>query len=165
MVIRQANEKDAESFAKLIRNVENTSDHMLYGPGERKFDIESKSKMITAITAEKNSAIFFAEENEELTGYLIAKGGSAKRNLHTAYLVIGILENIRGQGIGTELFQELMKWARDKELHRLELTVMAGNEAGLRLYKKQGFQIEGTKRHSLFVNGNYVDEYYMAKLL
>lgn len=165
MVIRQAYEKDAESFANLISNVEKTSDYMLYGPGERKFDIESKRKMITAIQAERNSAIFLSETNGALTGYLIAKGGSAKRNLHAAYIVIGILENYRGQGTGTKLFEELMKWALENELHRLELTVMAGNEAGLRLYKKQGFQIEGTKRHSLLVNGKYVDEYYMAKLL
>ena len=31
--------------------------------------------------------------------------------------------------------------------------------------KKMGFEIEGTKRDSLRVDGVYVDEYYMAKLL
>lgn len=42
---------------------------------------------------------------------------------------------------------------------------MSHNKAGVALYKKQGFEIEGTKRHSLLVNGQFVDEYYMAKLL
>ena len=39
------------------------------------------------------------------------------------------------------------------------------NEAGIALYKKRGFEVEGTKKHSLLVNGQYVDEYYMARLV
>ncbi|MDQ6601040.1 GNAT family N-acetyltransferase [Bacillus salipaludis] len=38
---------------------------------------------------------------------MIAIGGSVKRTKHSAYLVIGILEEYRGQGIGTALFQVL----------------------------------------------------------
>ncbi|MGZ3612137.1 MAG: GNAT family N-acetyltransferase, partial [Ktedonobacteraceae bacterium] len=33
------------------------------------------------------------------------------------------------------------------------------------LYKKQGFAIEGIRRHSLLINGQFVDEFSMAKLL
>lgn len=33
------------------------------------------------------------------------------------------------------------------------------------LYKKQGFEIEGTRRHAYVINGQYMDEYYMAKIL
>lgn len=62
MRIRQAEERDAENFAKLIMDVENTSEFMLYGPGERSFNPAGKKKMIAAINAEKNSAIFVAEE-------------------------------------------------------------------------------------------------------
>jgi len=42
---------------------------------------------------------------------------------------------------------------------------MTHNQAGVALYKKYGFEIEGTKKSSVFVNGVYVDEYYMAKIL
>jgi RimJ/RimL family protein N-acetyltransferase len=42
---------------------------------------------------------------------------------------------------------------------------MVHNEAALALYKKMGFEIEGRKKHSLLINGTYVDEYCMAKLL
>ncbi|QQP13453.1 LD-carboxypeptidase [Lysinibacillus agricola] len=44
-------------------------------------------------------------------------------------------------------------------------SVMANNTAGVALYEKMGFEIEGTKRHSLYVDGEYMDEYYMSKLL
>ena len=165
MIIRHAEEKDAENLAMLIREVENTTTHMLYEPGERSFNPESERKMISNFNAERNSAIFLAESNGELAGYLIAKGGVAKRTLHSAYIVIGILDNCRGRGIGTELFKELFIWAPSKNIHRLELTVKKDNEAGLALYKKMGFEIEGIKRNSLIVNDQFIDEMYMAKLL
>ncbi|GAE36015.1 acetyltransferase [Halalkalibacter akibai JCM 9157] len=51
------------------------------------------------------------------------------------------------------------------DIHRLELTVVTRNEIGISLYQKMGFEIEGRKRDSLLINSEYVDEYYMSKLL
>ncbi len=70
-----------------------------------------------------------------------------------------------GKKIGTQLFTEAEKWARDHGIHRLELTVIQKNEAGFGLYQKMGFEVEGTKRDSLFMDGEFVNEYYMSKLL
>jgi RimJ/RimL family protein N-acetyltransferase len=42
---------------------------------------------------------------------------------------------------------------------------MVHNQAGIALYKKRGFEIEGVRRHAMVVNGSYVDEYYMGKVL
>ncbi|KHF26789.1 putative acetyltransferase YhhY [Anoxybacillus sp. BCO1] len=63
------------------------------------------------------------------------------------------------------LLTELERWAREKGVHRLELTVVIDNAPAISLYQKMGFEQEGVKRHSLNINGRYVDEYCMAKLL
>jgi outer membrane protease len=42
---------------------------------------------------------------------------------------------------------------------------MTHNEAGIALYRRRRFEIEGIKKHSLLVGSQYVDEYYMARLL
>lgn len=44
------------------------------------------------------------------------------------------------------------------------LTVMTHNSRAIALYKKMGFTIEGLKKHSMKVDGRYVDEYLMAKI-
>ena len=49
-------------------------------------------------------------------------------------------------------------------LQRLELTVFTDNEPAVRLYKKSGFEIEGTLRRHIFRAGKYVDVYSMARL-
>ncbi|MBY0098450.1 GNAT family N-acetyltransferase [Mesobacillus maritimus] len=164
MIIREIEIEDAKRFVTLINQVESESEFLLFESGERKLTVEQQEKRIEMMKHEGNSTIFVAEENSEFIGYLIVMGGQAIRNRHTAYLVIGIKGEYRGQGVGSKLFECLEKWAMEKQIHRLELTVVTLNVAGIRLYQKMGFEIEGTKRSSLCIDGAYVDEYYMSKV-
>jgi RimJ/RimL family protein N-acetyltransferase len=164
MLIRNADSNDAEPLVDLIEKVEK-SNFMLFAPGERKISPEHQKKRIDSMREEKTSTIFLAEDDKDLVGYLFVIGGNPKRANHSVYLVIGVHENYRGKGIGVKLFEKLEEWAKGQQIHRLELTVMEHNKAGIALYEKMGFEIEGTKRHSLFIDGKYVDEYYMSKLI
>ncbi|GGC77090.1 GCN5 family N-acetyltransferase [Thalassobacillus devorans] len=165
MIVREIKVTDAKGLSILTKQVEDSSDYMLWEPEERIINRERQLKMIKSVQEKENSTILIAENCGALVGYLLAFGGSAKRNNHSAYIVIGISKDYRGQGIGTKLFRKLEEWAANHNIHRLELTTVTKNEAGLSLYKKMGFEIEGTKRHSLFINGKWIDEYFMAKLL
>jgi len=165
MIIRQIKTVDAGKFTQLVQQVEREAAYMLFEPGERNISVEQQRERIKAVEQDEHSAIFLAEKEHHLAGYLMAIGGNANRNRHTIYLVVGVLGEYRGQGIGTNLFEQLEKWAIRQNVHRMELTAVTRNEAGLALYKKCGFEIEGTKRDSLLINGEYLDEYYMAKLL
>ncbi|WP_421100921.1 GNAT family N-acetyltransferase [Sporosarcina psychrophila] len=165
MIIREIKTSDAEKFVYLTQQVEGISEYMLWEAGERNIQPEQQEKIIESIEENETSTIFVAETDNVLVGYLMAIGSNARRRKHSAYIVIGIVENYRGQGVGRKLFKELEQWASNHNIHRLELTVVARNEAGLALYKKIGFEIEGTKKHSLFIEDEFVDEFYMAKLL
>ncbi|MCD5324378.1 MULTISPECIES: GNAT family N-acetyltransferase [Pontibacillus] len=165
MRIREIETSDAEGLATLTQQVEGSSQFMLWEKGERMIGTDSQLKMIERMKNNENSTILVAEDETRLVGYLLVMGGNAKRNKHAAAIVVGILEGYRGKGIGTQLFKELEQWASKHRLRRLELTVITRNEAGLSLYKKMGFEIEGVKKDSLRIDGEYVDEYYMAKIL
>lgn len=106
-----------------------------------------------------------AEDADRLIGYLSAAGGAYCRNRHVVHIAIGILQAYTGQGIGQRLLATLETWTCARALHRVELTVMTHNTRAIRLYKRMGFTIEGTKRHALLVNRTYIDEHDMAKLL
>jgi RimJ/RimL family protein N-acetyltransferase len=164
MLIRYAKPDYANRLTDLIKQVEE-SNFMLFEPGERKTSPEQLRKRIESMEEDETSEMLIAEENDSLIGYLFVIGGNPNRSKHSVYIVIGVSEEYRGKGVGTMLFQELDKWAIQKNIHRLELTVMEHNLAGIHLYTKMGFEKEGTKRHSLFVNGRYVNEFYMSKLI
>ncbi|RXJ04552.1 N-acetyltransferase [Anaerobacillus alkaliphilus] len=165
MNIREVTPSDAENLINLIKEVESQSTYMLMGAGERKTTPEQQQRQLEQIEKQSNATVFVAEEEGNLVGYMFAIGGTANRTKHSAYLVIGILEQYRGRGIGTSLFKRLDEWALKNNLLRLELSVVTENEAGLALYKKSGFEIEGMKRQSLKIGQDFYDEYLMSKLL
>ncbi|MGY3186073.1 N-acetyltransferase family protein [Lysinibacillus sp. TE18511] len=164
MFIREAKIEDAEQIVAVIKNAEE-SNFMLFAPGERQLEAEQFTRFIENIYKNNHSALFIAEIDQTVVGYLIVQGSTPSRLSHRAYIVVGIHSDFRGRKIGTALFGHLDNWAKEKGMHRLELTVMVNNIAGIALYKKMGFEVEGTKRHSLYVDGEYMDEYYMSKLL
>ena len=106
-----------------------------------------------------------ANETGEIVGFIWAERGKLKRVRHSAYVVTGIRSAYRRQGIGTELFLRLDDWAKKNGIIRLELTVECPNTAAKRLYEKSGFAVEGIKRKTMKVNGSYVDEYCMGKII
>jgi len=162
--IRKALCGDAQKIVDVMNDAEE-SGFMLFAPNEREVNPEKFATYIDSIHRNAKSGIFVAYEGEHIVGYLIVQNEKPQRIAHRAYLVIGIHSNWRGQGIGQALFTYVIAWAKQVGLHRLDLTVIAANEVAVHLYKKMGFEIEGVKRHSLFIDNDYVDEYYMSLLL
>lgn len=88
-----------------------------------------------------------------------------QRRSHVATLGMGVADSFTGRGIGTALLAELLHLSDNwLNLLRLELVVFCDNTAAIRLYKKFGFDIEGTMRAHAFRNGEFVDSYAMARL-
>lgn len=165
MNIRTITENDSEQFLLLCKSLDHETQFMMLEPDERTTTVEEQRQRIRNVLSQDNQMIFIVEDNERLIGYLGAFGGSYRRDRHCAYIVAGILQSYAGQGLGKRLFEALDEWAMNQKIHRLELTVMCHNERAVHLYQKLGFKTEGIKRDSLQVDGRYVDEYYMAKLL
>lgn len=165
MPIRTIAEADAEALLRLTRRLDEETAFMMLEPGERSTTVEEQRNRIHSIKQHMNQTTLVAEEAGQLVGYIAILGGGFRRNRHSAHIVCGVLQSHAGRGLGRLLFTEGERWAREAGLHRLELTVMAHNHRAVALYSKMGFRFEGTKRDSLRVDGRYVDEYYMAKLL
>lgn len=165
MIIREITRSDAEEYLNLIKVIDAESEFLLFEEGERSTTLTEQEKRIKELEKIDNRTIFVGEKNNKMIGYLIANGGQTKRNRHSAYIVIGIMKSHTGQGVGTRLFERLEEWAINRNISRLELGLMDRNIPALLLYKKMGFELEGVKKDAFYVNGNYVNEYMMAKIL
>ncbi|MBY6976911.1 GNAT family N-acetyltransferase [Clostridium botulinum] len=164
VVFRNVEKKDTESLWNMMNQLDYETKFMMYEPGERPKNIDRlEENLDSAING--NNLFLLAVDDSEIVGFISAEIGNVRRVQHSAYIVVGIREKYRNQGIGTEFFKKLNNWALDKKLARLELTVVCTNQRALNLYKKSGFEIEGTKRKSMYIDGEYVDEYYMSKII
>jgi RimJ/RimL family protein N-acetyltransferase len=165
LTIGHIRESDAEPFLALSSQLDQETAFRLLKTDERTTTVEEQRNIIRRFHSAENHALLVAEWDHRLVGYIAGVGGRYRRNWRTVEVVVAVLQAFWGQGIGTRLFEELERWARQHGIHRLELTVMVHNERAIRLHRKMGFEIEGRRRDALVVDGEYVDEYAMAKLL
>ncbi|MDH5681541.1 MAG: GNAT family N-acetyltransferase [Spirochaetota bacterium] len=165
MNIRTIAPEDAGNFLSLRNKLDTETPFLLLEPGERLMTAAQQRDKIEYVLSKPNSTILVAELSSQLVGYISLTGGPYQRNKHVGHIVISVLQDYSGRGIGTKLFVELESWAHGVGIHRLELCTMTHNAPAIALYKKMGYKIEGEKRDSLRVNGNYVHEYCLFKLL
>ncbi|AQR93476.1 GNAT family N-acetyltransferase [Clostridium saccharoperbutylacetonicum] len=163
MVVRKAKLEDANNLLSMLLALDKETKYMLLEPDERNNDVSRVEGMIQQ-SINGGNLLLVSEEGNNIVGFLSAQRGILKRINHTAYIVVGIREFQRGKGIGSKFFSELDLWAKENSIIRLELTVMCPNIVAKHLYEKNGFEVEGIKKRSMLVDGEYVDEFYMAKL-
>lgn len=133
-----------------------------------KDEVETGQAAVSRLQAQLDAGetnIFVAKVAGSIIGFLASRRGAYRKNKHSLYLAMGVLTEEQGKGVGKSLLESIEVFARESGITRLELTTLVTNQAALKLYTKCGFEIEGTKRRALLLGGEYVDEYYMAKLL
>ena len=103
--------------------------------------------------------------DEKIVGDLSLQVEASPRRSHVATFGISVAADAQGRGVGNALMREMINlcdnWMR---IERIELTVFSDNPAALALYRKYGFEIEGTGKKFALRNGEYVDAYYMARM-
>jgi L-phenylalanine/L-methionine N-acetyltransferase len=87
------------------------------------------------------------------------------RRRHVGQIGMAVHDDWQGRGVGTALMKAMLDLADNwLNLARIELTVYTDNTAGIALYEKFGFEIEGTHRRYAFRKGEYADAYSMARV-
>lgn len=114
--------------------------------------------------ADQNSTSLVALIDGAVVGHAGLHQEKNSRRRHVAGVGIGVADSFVGRGVGHTLLSELVSLADNwLNLTRLELTVFCDNAAGVHLYGKFGFEIEGTHRAYALRNGVFVDSYSMAR--
>jgi putative acetyltransferase len=85
---------------------------------------------------------------------------------HAGSIGMAVHDDWQGKGVGTALMEAALDLADNwLNLTRVELRVYVDNAPAIALYKKFGFEIEGTHHRFAFRNGEYVDSYSMARIV
>lgn len=114
----------------------------------------------------ENSIILIARDKRRIVGHLQISSGTSPRFCEMGDLFIYLHQDFQNVGLGAALIRRGLKVAKNRRLHRVELTVVADNQRGVHLYEKMGFLKEGLKRENYRAeDGTYHDEVVMGILI
>ena len=115
----------------------------------------------------QTQTLYVVEENKEVIAtYRLVS--FTDRQQHTVHLGGFTIKNgSQGKGIGAKILSDIKKNCEQENKIRIELTVDKDNMRAINLYKRMGFEIEGTlrKNYRLSRTNQFYDEYLMAVLL
>jgi len=74
-----------------------------------------------------------------------------------------VLRKYWGLGIGTNLVETLIEWAKSSGIiKKINLRVRTDNTRAIRTYKRLGFAQEGVITREFFVYGQFYDAFFMG---
>lgn len=160
--IRSARPEDASVIAEAQREIAKKPGQLASRPEEIK-DESIKAK-ITELSSSDRGLFVVMEEDHSIIGHAILDPLKLAVTSHVVVLTIVINEGFQGKGLGRQLMNYVIDWAKkNNEVEKFELHVRSGNTRAIELYKSLGFVEEGRKSRQIKISpGNYLDNVYMA---
>ena len=167
MKIRKINIDDLETLRNLsIQTFKETFEEVNTEEDMKKYLDENLSiEKLKSELENPNSEFYFAENNDEILGYLKLNFKDAQTEKleenHFEIERIYVLKAFLGQKIGQILFDKAIEIGREKNLEYVWLGVWEENHRAIRFYEKNGFEIFG--KHD-FVLGEDVQTDLLMKM-
>lgn len=163
ITVRRATPRDAAAYARIMADPAVYAGLMqLPMPNEELW----AARLADSCAPGKPDLLLSAELHGEVVGSAgLHPAGTALRRRHVMHLGISVAREFQGRGVGSALMAAMCDYADHwAGVLRLELTVYTDNEPAIALYRKFGFEIEGTHRGYAMRHGDYADVYAMARL-
>ena len=167
MKIRKINIDDLETLRNLsIQTFKETFEEVNTEEDMQKYLDENLSiEKLKSELENPNSEFYFAENNDEILGYLKLNFKDAQTEKleenHFEIERIYVLKAFLGQKIGQILFDKAIEIGREKNLEYVWLGVWEENHRAIKFYGKNGFEIFG--KHD-FVLGEDVQTDLLMKM-
>ena len=163
ILIREATKADAAALIQYVKQVSDESQFLTFSSDEFQNTIEEEEAIIEKHQIQDNHIFLIAEQDGKIIGILNATGSYKRRLKHIATFGITVLKAHWNKGVGHKLLQGMIDWAeKSGVIRKINLEVQADNPGAIYLYEKFGFEREGVNSRASFIDGQFLDTYYMG---
>ena len=165
-VIRSPREEDIPAILDYLVVTAGETDFLTRYPEEcREYTPEFEKTFIDRVNASDNEAMLLCMVEGKMAGNSRIEWNTGIKTRHRAGIGIALLRDYWNQGIGTKLFEEMIRIAKENEyILQLELDFIEGNSRARALYEKMGFRITGIKPNAIRLkDGTLLNEYSMIR--
>ena len=130
-----------------------------------KYTYEGEKALFDRINASDNEAMLVCVVDGKVAGNCQIAWKTGIKTRHRASVAIALLKEFWNQGIGTRMFEEMIRIAEANEnLIQMELEFVEGNTRARALYEKMGFRITGVNPNAIRLrDGTLLNEYCMIR--
>lgn len=165
-VLRSPKEEDVESTLEYLVISAGETDFILRYPEEcGKYTPEGEKKLFEQKNASLNEAMIMCVVDGRVVGNCEINFFKGMKTKHRAGIGIALISEFWNQGIGTKMFEEMIRLAESREeVTQIELEFVEGNARARHLYEKMGFRIAGVHPNAIRLkDGTLLNNYLMIK--
>ena len=165
-LLRSPKEEDVDGTLEYLRISAGETDFILRYPEEcAKYTPESEKALFERKNASPNEAMIMCIVDGRVVGNCEISFRTNLKTKHRASVAIALISEFWNQGIGTRMFQELIRLVEERgDVLQMELDFVEGNSRARALYEKMGFRIAGVKPDALRLkDGTLLNEYMMVR--
>lgn len=162
VTIRQADENDLSGLVGAIR--EALADRT-YIEGENVADVVESEDVLLRHNDVQKRVFFVATVGGDVIGWIHINAPNTEMLEHTGELTLGIIDEYRGHGIGTELHDRGVDWALENGFEKLYNSVPSSNEDAIGFLEHHGWETEAVRERHYKIDAEYVDEVMLSMAL
>ncbi len=165
-LLRSPKDEDIQGVLDYLYVSAGETEFILRYPEEcGKYTYEGEKALFDRINASDNEAMLVCVVDGKVAGNCQIAWKTGIKTRHRASVAIALLKEFWNQGIGTRMFEEMIRIAEANEnLIQMELEFVEGNTRARALYEKMGFRITGVNPNAIRLrDGTLLNEYCMIR--
>lgn len=157
--IRRAREDDLTGLVGAMRSALSERSDIV---AESVADIVDHERVLLRHNDIESRMFFVATVNDDVVGWVHLSAPEIEKLSHTAELTVGVLEEYRGEGIGSHLLERGLEWAKKNGFEKVYNSVPSTNQRAIDWLSEHGWETEAVREKHYRLDGDYVDEVMMA---
>ena len=164
-LIRSPKDEDIPGMLDYLYLSAGETEFILRYPEEcGKYSAEAEKALFDRVNASGNEAMLVCLVDGKVAGNCQIIWRDSIKIRHRANVAIALLKDYWNQGIGTRLFEEMIRIAEEHGILQMELEFIEGNTRARALYEKMGFRITGVTPNAIRLkDGTLLNEYAMVR--
>lgn len=161
LLLRNAEETDAEKMIVYLNAVGGESDNLLFGKDSFHLTLDQERGYLRNSKEDPNTLMLLGFIDDNLVSVAHIAGSNRARIAHNSEISISVKKEYWNMGIGNAAMEELISFAKNKGIKNINLGVIEGNNNAIKLYENLGFVKVGEHKNFTNINGTYRNEILM----
>ena len=145
--IEKAAPSDAAMLLEYLKQVGGETDNLTFGPEGMPFSVEAEAEFISGMENSTDNTMLLAKCDEKIVA-CASLNRLPRRMRHRGDFAISVAKEYWNKGIGSQLLNNIIAFARENDFEIIDLQVRSDNKRAIHLYEKHGFEKIG--EHSAF---------------